>query len=266
MYAQAAAIRPSSQRFHYFSADLTNPSEPSRVIYEATAWNNGQTPEILFCCAGAARPGLFIDMSNSTIKEQMEVNYYSAAYMAHAFLQPWLQNPTTPKTKEPKHIVFTSSIAAFLPIVGYSPYSPSKFAIRALSDLLSQELLLYQSICDMRVHTVFPGTIFSPGLETENLTKPAITKKLEESDGGQTPEEVAASSMEGLERGEELITSGAIGLALKAGMLGCSRRNGWGIVDTVMGWIVLIVLVLVRRDMDGTVRKWGKERLGKDSG
>ena len=118
----------------------------------------------------------------------------------------------------------------------------------------------------MRVHTVFPGTIFSPGLETENLTKPAITKKLEESDGGQTPEEVAASSIKGLERGEELITSGAIGLALKAGMLGASKRNGWGIVDTIMGWIVLIVLVIVRRDMDGTVRKWGKERLGKDSG
>ncbi len=266
MYVQAAAIRPSSQRFHYISADLTNPSESTRIISEATAWNNGQTPEILFCCAGAAQPGLFVDLPNTTIKEQIEGNYYSAAYMAHAFLQPWLQNPTAPKTKEAKHIVFTSSIATFMPIVGYSPYSPSKFAIRALSDSLSQELLLYQSICDMRVHTVFPGTIFSPGLETENLTKPAITKKLEESDGGQTPEEVAASSIKGLERGEELITSGAIGLALKAGMLGSSKRNGWGIVDTVMGWIVLIVLVIVRRDMDGTVRKWGKERLGKDSG
>ena len=266
MHVQAAAIRPSSQRFHYISADLTNPSESTRIISEATAWNNGQTPEILFCCAGAAQPGLFVDLPNSTIKEQIEGNYYSAAYMVHAFLQPWLQNPTAPKTKEPKHIVFTSSIAAFIPMVGYSPYSPSKFAIRALSDSLSQELLLYQAICDMRVHTVFPGTIYSPGLETENLTKPAITKKLEESDGGQTPEEVAASSIKGLERGEELITSGAIGLALKAGMLGSSKRNGWGIVDTVMGWIVLIVLVIVRRDMDGTVRKWGKERLGEDLG
>ena len=264
MYVQAAAIRPSFQRFDYISADLTNPSESTRIISEATAWNNGQTPEILFCCAGAARPGLFVDLPNSAIKEQIEGNYYSAAYMAHAFLQPWLQNPTVPKTKEPKHIVFTSSIAALISIVGYSPYSPAKFAIRALSDTLSQELLLYQPICDMRVHTVFPGTIYSPGLETENLTKPGITKKLEESDGGQTPEEVAASSIKGLERGDELITSGAMGLALKAGMLGSSKRNGWGIVDTVMGWIVLIVLVIVRRDMDGTVKKWGKERLGKN--
>lgn len=114
------------------------------------------------------------------------------------------------------------------------------------------------------MHTIFPGTIFSPGLEIENQSKPAITKNLEESDGGQTCEEVAASSIKGLENGEEMITSGILGVALKAGMLGSSRRNGWGIVDTVVGWIVMIVLVVVRRDMDGTVKKWGKERLVKN--
>jgi 3-dehydrosphinganine reductase len=195
----------------------------------------------------------------------METNYYSSAYIAHAFLQPWLQNPSGTKSKEAKHIVFTSSIAAFLPIVGYSLYSPSKVALRALADTLSQELLLYHPLCNIRTHTIFPGTIFSPGLEIENQTKPAITKKIEESDGGQTCEEVAAVSVKGLERGEELITtSGIVGVALKAGMLGTSRRNGLGIVDTVVGWIAMVLLVVVRRDLDGTVRKWGRERLGKE--
>lgn len=184
--------------------------------------------------------------------------------MAHAFLQPWLQNPSGSKSQEAKHIVFTSSLVAFLPLVGYSLYTPSKVALRALSDTLSQELLLYHPLCNIRMHTIFPGTIFSPGLEIENQSKPAITKNLEESDGGQTCEEVAASSIKGLENGEEMITSGILGVALKAGMLGSSRRNGWGIVDTVVGWIVMIVLVVVRRDMDGTVRKWGKERLVKN--
>ncbi|KAK3168844.1 hypothetical protein OEA41_005292 [Lepraria neglecta] len=258
------AVRPSTQRFHYISADLTSPTESTRIITEATAWNNNQTPDILICCAGSATPGLFIDLPTSTIKEQIETNYYSSAYMAHAFLQPWLQNPSGSKSQEAKHIVFTSSLVAFLPLVGYSLYTPSKVALRALSDTLSQELLLYHPLCNIRTHTIFPGTIFSPGLEIENQSKPAITKKLEESDGGQTCEEVAASSIKGLEKGEEMISSGIMGVALKAGMLGSSRRNGWGIVDTVVGWIVMIVLVVVRRDMDGTVRKWGKERLGKN--
>lgn len=104
---------------------------------------------------------------------------------------------------------------------------------------------------------MFPGTIFTEGLEKENLTKPAITKKLEESDGGQTPEQVAAASVKGLERGEELITTnGILGVAMKSGMLGGSRRNGWGIVDTLVGWLVMIVMVFVRRDMDEKVRNW----------
>ena len=94
------------------------------------------------------------------------------------------------------------------------------------------------------------------------LTKPAITKKLEESDGGQTADEVAAASIVGLERGEELVTtSGLLGYAMKVGMLGSSKRNGWGIIDTITGWVVLIAMLVVRRDMDGTVKKWGKERL-----
>ena len=104
---------------------------------------------------------------------------------------------------------------------------------------------------------MFPGTIFTEGFDKENLIKPAITKKLEESDGGQTPEQVAAASVKGLERGEELITTnGILGIAMKSGMLGGSRRNGWGIVDTLVGWLVMIIMVFVRRDMDGKVKTW----------
>ena len=46
-------------------------------------------------------------------------------------------------------------------------------------------------------------------------------------------------------------------------MLGGSKRNGWGVVDTVMGWLVMIVMVFVRKDLDGKVKTWGKERLEK---
>lgn len=197
----------------------------------------------------------------------MDQNYFSSAYIAHAFLQPWLQKKPSSAASEnepAKHIVFTSSIAAFYPIVGYGPYSPSKTALRTLSDTLSQELLLYDSYHTIRTHTIFPGTIFTSGLEKENEVKPGITKKLEENDGGQTPDEVAIACIKGLERGEELVTtSGLLGYALKVGMLGSSKRNGWAIIDTLAGWVVLVVMIFVRNDMDGTVRKWGKERLGR---
>ena len=93
------------------------------------------------------------------------------------------------------------------------------------------------------------------------MTKPAITKKLEESEGGQTVEEAAAEMLRGLEAGQETVTlGGLLGLAVKTGMLGPGKRSGWGIVDTVLSWVVSIVLVFVRRDADGKVRRWGRER------
>ena len=145
--------------------------------------------------------------------------------------------------------------------MGYSPYTPSKAALRTLADTLSQELQLYAAGAAVKVHTIFPATIFSAMYEEENKTKPDVTKKLEESDGGQTPDEVAAASVKGLEKGEEWVpTSGLVGSAMKVGMVGASKRNGWGIMDTLASWVVAVVFVFVRRDMDGTVRKWGIEK------
>ena len=207
-----------------------------------------------------------MDVPVEVLKEQMESNYFSSAYVAHAAVQSWVNHfrPSPQPNQPAKHIIFTSSVLAFLPLTGYSPYSPSKIALRTLSDTLSQELLLYAPIVPMRAHTIFPGTTFTEGFEEENLIKPAITKKLEEADGGQTAEQMAAASVKGLERGEELITTnGILGVAMKAGMLGGSKRNGWGVVDTVVGWLVMIIMVFVRRDLDGKVKSWGKERLGK---
>ena len=191
----------------------------------------------------------------------MNTNYFSSVYIAHSTLRNWLALPSpTSKAKEPRHLIFTSSVLAFYPLVGYSPYTPSKCALRALSDTLSQELQLYSGGDSVKVHTIFPATIFSAMYEQENLTKPAITKKLEESDGGQTPDEVAIASVRGLEKGGELVTtSGFLAYAMKVGMLGASKRNGWGVVDTIVSWVVSVVFMFVRWDMDGTVRKWGLE-------
>ena len=267
MSPQAAAKSPSSQRFHHISADLTDPTEGPRIIEETTAWNDGNPPDIVWCCAGAARPGLFVDTPVETLKSQVETNFFSGAYMAHAALRSWLQPSKTspPTTSQARHLIFTSSIVAFYPIVGYATYGPSKAALRSLADSLSQELHLYPT-ANIKIHTIYPGTIFSPGLENENKTKPAVTLKLEEADGGQTPEEVALTSVQGLERGEESVTAGIMAHTMKASMLGFGIRNGWGIVDTLLSWVGSIIVPIVRMDMDKQVGKWGKAHGSGDAG
>lgn len=263
---QASALDSSTQRFHFLSADLTSPDAVETMMRSATEWNANHPPDIVFCCAGASHPGLFAELPTQILTEQMNTDYFSAAYTAHAAIRNWLSHsPCSPgaaarTAAEPKHLIFVSSVAALLPFVGYSPYTPAKAAVRALSETLAQELLLYAHHTPIATHCVFPATILSPGYEREQLVKPGITKKLEEVDDGQSPAEVARETVKGLERGEgTVVTSGWQGMALRAGMLGGSRRSGFGVLDTVLSWVVGVVLVLVRRDMDDKVRAWGRE-------
>ncbi|KAH9221727.1 3-ketodihydrosphingosine reductase-like protein tsc10 [Leptodontidium sp. 2 PMI_412] len=252
---KAAAADPSSQRFQYISADLAEENGSGRVIAEAIAWNNGQAPDVVWCIAGAAYPSLFLETSRSIKRQQMDINYWSCADMAQAILSEWLA-PGAVISGPPKHLIFTSSVAAFYPIAGYASYGPAKAAMRCLSDSLAQELLLYGD--NVKIHTVFPGTIDSPGLVNENKVKPDITHILEESDSGLSPDAMAAGSIKGLENGEYLITVGFLGQIMRAACWGCSPRNNW-VWDTFLAWIVAIVWFFVPMDMDSKVRAYGKK-------
>lgn len=106
---------------------------------------------------------------------------------------------------------------------------------------------------------MFPATIFSPGLEEENKQKHPVTHMLEEGDKGQSAEEVARASVRGLEKGQEMVTTEFLGGLMKRGMLGSSR--GRGLWDIVLGAVVNVVFWVVRWDMDGKVRRWGREKM-----
>ncbi len=90
-------------------------------------------------------------------------------------------------------VVFCASILGYFSMVGYSTYSPGKFALRGLAETLHSEFMLY----GIDVHIAFPGTIHSPGLEEENMCKPKITLKIEETDEGATPDVVAKAILDG---------------------------------------------------------------------
>lgn len=226
-----------------------------RVLAEAMAWNNGQSLDIVWCVAGSSHPSLFIETPRKTMRWQMDVNFWSCADMAHAVLKGWLA-PGAVEKGGSKHFIFTSSVAAFYPFTGYAPYTPGKAAIKALSDTLAQEVLLYGA--DVKIHTVFPSTIASPGLDNENLTKPEITLQLEAGDTIYPADDAAANAIKGLENGDYLVTWGFLNHALRACAWGSSRRNNW-LLDTVFTWIVASLWYFIGLDMDGKVKAYGKK-------
>lgn len=233
---------------------MSKPCYARPVLEEATEWNNGKAVDIVWCIAGTSTPELFLEMEMESLRRQMDVNFYGTTEMSHAILKQWAALDA-PIEKEPKHLIMTTSTVAFYTIPGYAPYAPSKWAIRGLADTISQEIMLYPQ--NIKVHVVFPGTILSPGFQNENLTKPEITKILEADDPKQTPDDVARSSIRGLESGHYYVTVNWLGNLMRLGSLGGAFRNNW-IIDILGAWLVAIVWVFIQPDLHGKIRKYGK--------
>lgn len=276
----AAAARDSSkQRFTWISADLAKLEENQRMLKEATEWNNGKLPDIAWQMAGFAKPDLFLDTSPEDLHKHMDVNYWSATWLAHTVLKAWTEEKNEAAAKGvskeplPRHFIFTVSVAVFIGIAGYNPYTPSKAAVRALADGVKQEMELYNgaryhglpkgaipSQPEIKVHVIAPGNILSPGFQEEQKTKHAVTKLLEEGDPNQTPEEVADLSIKGLEAGNYLTTLAFLGHIMRGCSLNGSPRNGlFGVRDFLLSIVSSLAILFVGPDMESKVRKFGKE-------
>lgn len=135
-------------------------------------------------------------------------------------------------------IVLVSSTVGLMGLVGYSQYSPMKFAIRGLAETLRSELLLY----GINIHCYFPGTILSPGYELENKTKPQLTKELEgPPEEGLTPEQCAKGLLKGLARGDFFITTDFQSELFRAATAtgGSIPSNNW-LFDRIKASIALV--------------------------
>ncbi|EPS39393.1 hypothetical protein H072_6825 [Dactylellina haptotyla CBS 200.50] len=256
----ANAGKYPDQKVAVISADLSDPEQAQRALDESEA-QIGDT-EILWTCAGGAIPGFFKEYSPADLQHAMNTNYWSAVYIGHAVFKLMASRPP-PAPKDPnqkvtpqRKIIFTSSLAAFCPLVGYSSYVGPKAALRALTDTLRQEGLLY----DIGAHCCCPGGILSPGYDNENLTKPDVLKKIEEEDDKpQTPEDVAKYCLEELERGQTLPVTFFLARAARAGIVGPTPRAGF-FFEILLSWAAAIIFIFVRRGHDGIVLKERKAK------
>ncbi|PIL32209.1 hypothetical protein GSI_05454 [Ganoderma sinense ZZ0214-1] len=236
------ARQNSAQVFGAYSFPVDSEEGSAAALKAAADPHGGRCPDALFLCAGMSKPGFFIEQTGETLRNGLQITYGAQAFSALAGAKEMVKQGIKGK------IIFVSSVLGFMGIVGYSNYTPGKFAIRGLAETLHSELMLY----GIDVHISFPATIFTPSYVEENKIKPKITLKIEETDGGKSPEEIAASILKGIEKGNFHITSDILGDIFRGSTAGSSPRNNY-LVDLVYGLIGYIGFPIWRKSVDSMV-------------
>ncbi|CAI2174130.1 9068_t:CDS:10 [Funneliformis geosporum] len=203
--------------FTAISADLTSKDESFRALNEACEKHNGKAPDFIICYI-------------SIFENSMQLNYFGTLYTIHDGVKRMVQQEIKGK------VVLVSSILGLISFIGFSQYSPTKYAIKGLAETLRNELILY----GIDVHCYFPGTIDSPGLKEENKTKPKISSDIEGSNAELKPDEAAKILYKSLCKGEFFITSDFGGDLCRAACKGPVNPTNNFVVDNLLcnlAWI-----------------------------
>jgi 3-dehydrosphinganine reductase len=185
---------PDPDRHGMVQADVTKWDQVQQAVRDVT--ERVGVPDLLINAAGASTPGYVQETGLEIYRQMMDLNYFGTVHMLQAVLPGMLARGSG-------HIVNFSSIAGFMAPFGYAAYTPSKYAVRGLSDSLRLEL----KPLGVRVSVVFPPDTDTPGMANENKTKPyetleAFSSKLVSPDG------VGKRVVEGIKRNHYVILPG----------------------------------------------------------
>lgn len=187
-------LRPS-QRVLALSADVSDRLQAEQAVNQAIEQLGA--PKVLMTCAGMAHPGYFRELPIEIFERTMAVNYFGSLYCIRAALPAMEQQGQG-------QIVMISSGAGLIGIYGYTPYCPSKFALRGLAESLRGEL----KRSGIRVSIVYPPDTDTPQLAEENKTKPPETKAITATASLWSADAVAQTILKGMEQRSFMITPG----------------------------------------------------------
>ena len=169
------------------AADVSDPSAIERAIGEVVATHGAV--EVLVACAGYATPGYFSSLATGEFHRHMDVNYFGALHAVRAVTPAMVASGRG-------HLVVVSSTAGILGVFGYSAYSPTKFALRGLGEVLRAEL----GPVGIQVSVAYPPDTVTPGFDRENLTKPPETIAISGAIKAIPAHRTAAAIVSGIER------------------------------------------------------------------
>jgi short-subunit dehydrogenase len=149
-----------------------------------------QPLDVLVNGAGISIPEEFLEADPADLRRQMEVNYFGALWMTRAVVPQFLERGAG-------HLVNIGSTASLIGVYGYAGYTPPKFALYGLSEVLRMEL----APRGIAVTIVLPTSTRTAMLEHELEAAPPETKAMVKSTRILSPEKVAEALLEGAAAG-----------------------------------------------------------------
>ena len=210
------AAKNASGKIQHFSFNMCNPNVKDVDSLIDNAENSFGPIDYLICNAGSSMPAMFLDADPEFFDKQINLNYLGYVKCS----QPVAKRMAARKSGT---IVYVSSALGIMNCPGYSPYSPTKHAIKSLADTVQMELQAY----GVKVHLYLPGTLLTPGYEEENKMKPELTKKIEGTASSVTADEAANILLNGIIRGDYYITTELIFEYMMVSSVGCGKRDNF---------------------------------------
>lgn len=235
----------SNVRIFVVSCDVTN----ERSVIDAVSnseLHHGKGVDLLIANAGSASPGYFLaeGCSNKAVAN-MNLNYHGVWNTVNAVAPGML------KRRKGK-ILLVSSGLGLTAYIGYSAYTPTKWAVRGLAETLRSEWIG----TGVTIHCAYPPNTDTPGFEEENKLKPKETVSIESGEPTHSVDTVSMAILAGLRRGHFHIACGDLGIQLLiSSTAGLSPRSNW-ITDLLITPLAVLVSVVYRWSWDSAARKY----------
>lgn len=184
-----------SAKVAIFTADVGDADALATALKESVIFAG--PPSWAIACAGITRPGSFLELPLEVHEVQVRTNYFGTLNLTH-ILAPIMVKAGGGR------MIFVASGAALAGIYGYSPYAPSKFAVRGLAEILRIEL----SVHKVSITVVYPPDTNTPQLAAEIPLRSKASEIISSLGGVWEPEDVARAMITGAERGRFTITPG----------------------------------------------------------
>jgi len=174
-----------NQLVEVISCDTSNMEQVKQLFNEYI--KKFGIPDYSFNYVGISYPNYTDKLTVEDFKFHMDTNFFGQLNPILTILPYYME-------RKEGHFINMSSLAGYIGVMGYAAYTPTKFAIVGLSEVLRNEYKAY----NIKVSIVYPPDTDTFGLHEEAKTRPEELNVIAERAGLMQPDDVAEVIINGV--------------------------------------------------------------------